>query len=329
MLVLIVPGYTRRESGRSVIESPHFVCDSPEMARSSLSKLSPCCGRAPCSRRASAVPGVGVSAIPSSAIPASARSFEGRCRLAVDGRGRPSCSRQATSCFCRRRPLSRLSGFEPVTPGHRSEHRAAPRGRFATAPPTEIRCPPARRLLHFRFRDADCWCRCCRRGARARYCRLSVLVRLVGEEASGQRAGRDLVLARLVEVLLIEALRATQRRGRASGIAARAGRCAARGGDTADARRSRARHGPWLSLRGRPHCPARHSSTGSRATSGCRRWNTCLPGAWPLRKICSAARHRDRRSCRRVGYGSASTFSTAFSRYVGQPPGRYAREKAA
>jgi AraC-like DNA-binding protein len=26
----------------------------------------------------------------------------------------------------------------------------------------------------------------------------------------------------------------------------------------------------------------------------------------------------------RVGYGSASTFSTAFSRHVGQPPGRYA-----
>jgi AraC-like DNA-binding protein len=28
----------------------------------------------------------------------------------------------------------------------------------------------------------------------------------------------------------------------------------------------------------------------------------------------------------RVGYGSASTFSTAFSRYVGQPPKRFARE---
>jgi AraC-like DNA-binding protein len=26
----------------------------------------------------------------------------------------------------------------------------------------------------------------------------------------------------------------------------------------------------------------------------------------------------------RVGYGSASTFSTAFSRHVGQPPSRYA-----
>jgi transcriptional regulator GlxA family with amidase domain len=28
----------------------------------------------------------------------------------------------------------------------------------------------------------------------------------------------------------------------------------------------------------------------------------------------------------RVGYGSASTFSTAFSRHVGKPPSRYARE---
>jgi AraC-like DNA-binding protein len=27
----------------------------------------------------------------------------------------------------------------------------------------------------------------------------------------------------------------------------------------------------------------------------------------------------------RVGYGSASTFSTAFSRHVGQAPSRYAR----
>src|SRR5262245_46301268 len=37
--------------------------------------------------------------------------------------------------------------------------------------------------------------------------RLSVLVRLVGEEASERRPGRDLVLARLVEWLLVEALR--------------------------------------------------------------------------------------------------------------------------
>ncbi len=39
--------------------------------------------------------------------------------------------------------------------------------------------------------------------------RLSVLVRLVGDEASERRSGRDLVLTRLVEVLLIDALRST------------------------------------------------------------------------------------------------------------------------
>jgi AraC-like DNA-binding protein len=31
----------------------------------------------------------------------------------------------------------------------------------------------------------------------------------------------------------------------------------------------------------------------------------------------------------RVGYSSASTFSIAFARHVGQPPMRYAREQAA
>src|SRR4029078_12470729 len=39
--------------------------------------------------------------------------------------------------------------------------------------------------------------------------RLSILTRLVGEEADGGRAGRDLALTRLVELLLIEALRST------------------------------------------------------------------------------------------------------------------------
>jgi AraC-like DNA-binding protein len=32
---------------------------------------------------------------------------------------------------------------------------------------------------------------------------------------------------------------------------------------------------------------------------------------------------------RRAGYASASTFSTAFRRYVGQSPGRYARTAGA
>lgn len=39
--------------------------------------------------------------------------------------------------------------------------------------------------------------------------RLSLLVRLVGEESRAARSGRELVLTRLVEVLLIEALRSS------------------------------------------------------------------------------------------------------------------------
>jgi hypothetical protein len=36
-----------------------------------------------------------------------------------------------------------------------------------------------------------------------------ILIRLIDEESSERRSGRDLVLTRLVEVLLIEALRST------------------------------------------------------------------------------------------------------------------------
>jgi hypothetical protein len=42
--------------------------------------------------------------------------------------------------------------------------------------------------------------------------RLSILVRLVGEESGQMRSGRDLVLTRLVELLLIEALRQVKTR---------------------------------------------------------------------------------------------------------------------
>ena len=37
-------------------------------------------------------------------------------------------------------------------------------------------------------------------------------------------------------------------------------------------------------------------------------------------------RRHDSGVAERVGYGSAITFSTAFSRHVGQPPSRYARD---
>ncbi len=70
--------------------------------------------------------------------------------------------------------------------------------------------------------------------------RLSVLVRLVGEESMGRRSGRDLVLQRLVEVLLIEALRSTSGEESAARALARPRRRAAHPGDPADASPNRA-----------------------------------------------------------------------------------------
>ena len=50
--------------------------------------------------------------------------------------------------------------------------------------------------------------------------------------------------------------------------------------------------------------------------------------AWRMAMAKDLLRHHDMdiaAVAERVGYGSASTFSTAFSRHVGQPPGRYTR----
>ena len=155
--------------------------------------------------------------------------------------------------------------------------------------------------------------------------RLSMLVRLVGEEASERRSGRDLILSRLVEVLLIEALRSTQ------GEEAPPGCCAG----LSDARlaaairqmhRSPAR--PWTVAQLAKEAALSRSAFFDRFTRAVGRSADGVPsrlahggreGPAPPRGLGLAA------VAERVGYGSASTFSTAFSRHVGQPPGRYAR----
>jgi transcriptional regulator GlxA family with amidase domain len=156
--------------------------------------------------------------------------------------------------------------------------------------------------------------------------RLSMLVRLVGEEASERRPGRDLVLTRLVEVLLIEALRATPGDDAPPGLV--------RGlADAHLASAMRQMHGQL----------ARSWTVGQLAkTAGLSRSaffdrftrTVALPPmeyllAWRMAVAKDLLRRHDvsvGEVAERVGYGSASTFSTAFSRHVGRPPGRYARE---
>jgi transcriptional regulator GlxA family with amidase domain len=154
--------------------------------------------------------------------------------------------------------------------------------------------------------------------------RLSVLVRLVDAESSERRSGRDLVLSRLVEVLLIEALRSTSGDDAPPGLL--------RG--LADVRIARA-------MRHMHDAPARAWTVAQLATKAAlsrsafheRFTRTVgLPPmeyllAWRMAVAKDLLRNHDvgiDEVAERVGYGSASTFSTAFSRHVGQPPGRYA-----
>ena len=159
--------------------------------------------------------------------------------------------------------------------------------------------------------------------------RLSTLVRLVGEEASDRKSGRDLVLTRLVEVLLIEALRS------APGDDARPGLL--RGLiDPQLAPAIREMHAQLA----RSWTVAQLAKTAALSRSAFfeRFMRTVgLPPmeyllAWRMEVAKDLFRRQDvgiADVAERVGYGSASTFSTAFSRHVGQPPGRYrGRRKA-
>jgi AraC-like DNA-binding protein len=158
--------------------------------------------------------------------------------------------------------------------------------------------------------------------------RLSVLVRLVGDEASERRSGRDLVLTRLVEVLLIEALRAAPREDAPPGLL--------RG--LADARVApaiRKMHGDvagsWTVAQLARAAGLSRSAFFERfmRTVGVPPMEYLL--AWRMAVAKDLLRRDDLgigEVAERVGYGSASTFSTAFSRHVGHPPSRYARTAA-
>lgn len=154
--------------------------------------------------------------------------------------------------------------------------------------------------------------------------RLATLVELVGEETRGARPARDLVLARLLEVLLIEALRSTPRTASSPGLL--------RG--LADPRLA-------VAIR-RMHEHPEHSwnvaelageAALSRSTFFERFRRTV--GAAPMeylliwRMALAQKLLREREGgiadvARRIGYSSASTFTVAFARHVGVPPGRFA-----
>ncbi|KRE84853.1 AraC family transcriptional regulator [Rhodanobacter sp. Soil772] len=254
--------------------------------------------------------------------------IEGSCLLAVDGH--PTLTLEAGDfVLLPATPGFTMSGFEPVTP-ERIDPKVTP------APTGEVRHgtrggKPDVRLLggYFVFDSPDAGVLVSLlpavvhvRGVE----RLTVLVRLVGEESSGLRPGRDLVLGRLVEVLLIEALRTTSGEDAPPGLL--------RG--LADARLAPAMkqmHGQvarsWTMAQLAKKAALSRSAFFKRFTR-----TVGLPPmeyllAWRMVVAKDLLRRHDiglTEVAERVGYSSASTFSAAFNRHVGQPPSRYARE---
>jgi AraC-like DNA-binding protein len=254
--------------------------------------------------------------------------LEGSCRLAVDGQN-PLTLEAGDFVLLPATPGFTLSGFEAVSP-KRIDPKRMP------APTGEVRHgtrggTPDVRLLggYFVFDSPDASLLVSLlpalvhvRGVE----RLSALVRLVGEESSELRPGRDLVLARLVELLLIEALRST------SGEQAPPGLLRALA-DAQLATAMRQMHGQiarsWTVAHLARKAGLSRSAFFERFTR-----TVGLPPmeyllAWRMavaKDLLSRDEARIAEVAERVGYSSASTFSTAFTRHVGQSPGRYARE---
>jgi AraC-like DNA-binding protein len=255
--------------------------------------------------------------------------LEGGCLLAVDGH-RTITLEAGDFVLLPATPGFTMSGFEPVVPVQIDPN-------VASASTGEVRHGtrggrPDVRLLggYFEFESPDPALLVSLLPTVVHVCgveRLSVLVRLVGEESIEKRSGRELVLARLVEVLLIEALRATSGDDAPPGLL--------RG--LADARLAPAMRQMHRQL-ARPLTVTQLARTAALSRSAFFDRFTRTVGLPPMEYLLAwrmaVAKDLLRRQevgiadvAERVGYGSASTFSTAFSRHVGEAPGRYARQR--
>ncbi len=259
--------------------------------------------------------------------PSFAVVIEGSCRLAVDGQEALTLE-AGDFVLLPRTPGFTMSGFEPATPTFIDPHAAAEADGEVRHGRQEG--PPSVRLLggYFTFEGDDAALLVSLLPGQLRVrgvARLSTLVGFLIDEASTQHPGRDLVLSRLVEILLIEALRQAPATDAPAGLL--------RGlGDARLAEAIRRMHGdparPWTMATLAREAALSRSAFFDRFTRQVGMPPMAYLLTWRMALAKDLLKRRDidiAAVAEHVGYASASTFSTAFSRHVGEPPGRYAR----
>jgi AraC-like DNA-binding protein len=157
--------------------------------------------------------------------------------------------------------------------------------------------------------------------------RLAMLVELVTEEARGQRPAREVILARLLEVLFLEALRSTANTALSPGLL--------RGlGDERLAVAIRRMHEkpsqPWTVVQLAKEAALSRSTFFERFNQALGMAPMAYLFTWRMALAKNLLRSRDEsiaQIAQQVGYSSVSAFSVAFTRYTGLAPGRYCREQ--
>ncbi|MEZ4437241.1 MAG: AraC family transcriptional regulator [bacterium] len=254
--------------------------------------------------------------------------LDGACRLTIEGRA-PLVIEAGDFVLIPAAFEFTVSSLEPPPVGVASGHLIRPDGEIRQGDPD---APPDVRMLVgdcvFEAPDAGVLVsllpQCIHvRGER----RLSTLVALVRDECRARRVARDVILARLLEVLLIEALRASASAPASAGLLR--GLADERLSVALRALHARPAHGWTVAALAKAAALSRSAfferfsrTVGVAPMTYLRTWRLALAADLLRREDITVAEVAER-----VGYGSASAFSVAFTRHNGLPPAHYARAK--